>query len=154
MLTVRSPCSSMAVLRRQLQIVVIIIIIIINAVLNQYTNISKVRKAIGKRARPWKVVDLLELEKTSQDIRFQVWTSPHYVEIAAILVSLQKQIWNSICDIAHEKVPNGENGAMSIVVQRTYQGIKRNKNQWKILSSLQDREFLLENRNHEIYFKN
>ena len=34
-----------------------------------------------------------------------------------------------IGDAAHEKVPNGGNGFMGIVVQRTYQGIKQNKHQ-------------------------
>ena len=33
-----------------------------------------------------------------------------------------------VCDVVHEKVPNCENGVMSIVVQRTYQGIQ-DKNQ-------------------------
>ena len=37
----------------------------------------------------------------------------------------------------HEKVPNSENGVMSI-------GIKQNKNPRKILSSFRDVEFLLE----------
>jgi len=39
-------------------------------------------------------------------------------------------------DAAHEKVPNRRNGAISMVAQRTYQGIKQNKNHSKIPSSL------------------
>ena len=60
-----------------------------------------------------------------------------------------------ICDVAHEKVPNGENEVISTVVQRTCQGTKQNKNQLKICSSFRDIEFLLEkNRNQEISLKN
>ena len=47
-----------------------------------------------------------------------------------------------ICDAMHEKVPNGENGAITTVVQMTCQGIKPNKNQLKILSSFRDIKFL------------
>ena len=32
-----------------------------------------------------------------------------------------------ICDAMHERVPNGENGVISTVVQRTCKGIKLNK---------------------------
>jgi len=40
-----------------------------------------------------------------------------------------------ICDAAHEKVPNRRNGVINMVVQRTYQGIKENKNHSKIPST-------------------
>jgi len=43
---------------------------------------------------------------------------------------------------------------MNIVVQRTYEEIKQNKNQWKILSSFRETGFLLENWNQEIYKTN
>src|SRR6218665_1240097 len=46
-----------------------------------------------------------------------------------------------ICDAAHVKVPNRRNGVISMVVQRTYQGIKQNKNQSKIPSTFRDIEF-------------
>ena len=46
-----------------------------------------------------------------------------------------------ICDAAHEKVPNRQNRVISMVVQRTYQGIKQNKNHSKIASTFRDMEF-------------
>jgi len=51
-----------------------------------------------------------------------------------------------ICDAAHEKVPNCRNGVISMVVHRTYEGIKQNKNHSKIPSKLtfRDIEFQLE----------
>jgi len=48
-----------------------------------------------------------------------------------------------ICDAAREKVPNGRNGVISMVVQSTYQRIKQNKNHSKISSTSRDIEFLL-----------
>jgi len=47
----------------------------------------------------------------------------------------------SICDAAHEKVPNRRNGVIGMVVQRTYQGIKQNKNHSKIPSTFRYIEF-------------
>jgi len=58
-----------------------------------------------------------------------------------------------ICDVAHEKVPNGENEVISTVVQRTCQGTKQNKNQLKICSSFRDIEFLLEKSKPGNFFK-
>ena len=34
--------------------------------------------------------------------------------------TIKLAILTAICDAVHEKVPNGQNGVMSIVVQRTY----------------------------------
>jgi len=64
--------------------------------------------------------------------------------VTAVLMSTNIKWCFIICDAADEKVPNGENGVMSIMVQMTCQGIKQNKNQWKILNSFRDIEFLLE----------
>ena len=52
-------------------------------------------------------------------------------------------ILTNICDAVHEKIPNGQNGVISMVVQRTYQGIKQNQNHSKIPGTFQDIEFLL-----------
>src|SRR6218665_2058523 len=49
-----------------------------------------------------------------------------------------------ICDAAYEKVPNRRNGVISIVLQRTYQGIRQSKNHSQIPSTFRDMEFLLE----------
>ncbi len=57
---------------------------------------------------------------------------------------LQFRLSLAKCDAAHEKVPNRRNGVISMVVQRTYQGIKQNKNHSKIPSTFRDIEFLLE----------
>jgi len=51
----------------------------------------------------------------------------------------------------HEKVLSGENKVIDIVVQRTYHGIKQNKNQLKILSSFRDNGFLLEKLKPQIF---
>jgi len=45
------------------------------------------------------------------------------------------------CDAAQEKVPSRRNGVISMVVQRTYQGIKQNINHSKIHSTFRDIEF-------------
>ena len=47
----------------------------------------------------------------------------------------------NIYDAAHEKVPNRRNGVIRLVVERTYQGIKQNKNHSKIPSTFRDIEF-------------
>ena len=49
--------------------------------------------------------------------------------------------YNNICDAAHEKVPNRRNGIISMGVQRTYKGIKQNRNHSEIPSTFQDIEF-------------
>jgi len=49
--------------------------------------------------------------------------------------------WINKCDAAHEKVPNHQNGVISMVVQRTYKGIKQNRNHSKIPSTFRDIEF-------------
>jgi len=53
-------------------------------------------------------------------------------------------ICRPICDAAHEKVPNGENGVRQHSGREDMSKNKQNKNQWKILSSFQDVEFVLE----------
>jgi len=58
-----------------------------------------------------------------------------------LIVCVEWEAILAICDAAHEKVPNRRNGAISMVVQRTYQGIKQNKNQSKIPSTFRDIEF-------------
>ena len=74
-------------------------------------------------------------------------------EMPRLLSSLKKDgelliSWISlevlICDAVHEKVPNGRNGVISMVVQRTYHGIQQNTNHSKIPSTFRDIEFLLE----------
>ena len=59
----------------------------------------------------------------------------------------------SVCDAAHEKVPIGRNGVISMVVQRTYQGIQQNKNHSKIPSTFRDIDFYWKNFNKNIYTK-
>ena len=53
------------------------------------------------------------------------------------VVDLLKHLFESIiiCDAAHEKVPDRRNGVISMVIQRTYQGIKQNKNHSQIPST-------------------
>ena len=61
------------------------------------------------------------------------------------------RIRQNICDAAYDKVPNGRNGVISIVLQSTYQEVKENKNHSKILNAFRYAEFLLEeHRDQEI----
>ena len=49
------------------------------------------------------------------------------------------------CDAAYDKVSNiGRNRVISMVLHRTYQGIRQSKNNSKIPSTFRDMEFLLE----------
>jgi len=51
---------------------------------------------------------------------------------------MSDKINSHICDAAHEKIRNGQNGVISMEVQRTYKKIRQNKNHSKIPSTFRD----------------
>ena len=59
------------------------------------------------------------------------------------ICQMSTHVTTEIYDATHEKAPNRQNGVISMVVQRTYQGIKQNKNHSKILSTFRGIEFKL-----------